>query len=57
MKRYNYQEDITNWYVIKTIIMSIIFVLIHSRQLVYILIGLLLKELYSYVSNYVLEYN
>ena len=56
LKRYNRNEKLTNWYLFKTLIMSLLFVFIHSIQLVYVLIGLLLKELYSYISNSVLEY-
>lgn len=56
LKRYNRNEELTNWYLFKTLIMSLLFVFIHSIQLVYVLIGLLLKELYSYISNSILEY-
>ena len=56
LKRYNRNEKLTNWYLFKTLIMSLLFVFIHSIQLVYVLIGLLLKELYSYISNSILEY-
>ena len=56
LKRYNRNEKLTNWYLFKTLIMSIIFAFIHSIQLVYVLIGLLLKEVYSYISNSILEY-
>lgn len=56
LKRYNRNEEFTNWYLFKTLIMSLLFVFIHSIQLVYVLIGLLLKELYSYISNSILEY-
>ena len=56
LKRNNRNEKLTNWYLFKTLIMSLLFVFIHSIQLVYVLIGLLLKELYSYISNSILEY-
>lgn len=56
LKRYNRNEELTNWYLFKTLIMSLLFVFIHSIQLVYVLIGLLLKEVYSYISNSILEY-
>ena len=56
LKRYNRNEELTNWYLFKTLIMSLLFVFIHSIQLVYVLIGLLLKEVYSYISTSVLEY-
>lgn len=56
LKRYNRNEELTNWYLFKTLIMSLLFVFIHSIQLVYALIGLLLKEVYSYISNSILEY-
>lgn len=56
LKKYNRNKELTNWYLFKTLIMSIIFVFIHSIQLVYVLIGLLLKEIYSYTSSIILEY-